>query len=129
MWPTPGSASETGIRGPGLGGLHVLAQDRPQNARPDQQAGRGRQAGSVHRHRQARTTQVPLAWSLVTTDRRRAPPRLHRHGSRDHHPRSSLPLLTSPRPGAAAAYTTLVSAETSVLCRNSQIAVVPPVLL
>jgi len=39
--------------------------------------------------------------SLVTTDRRRAVPRLRRHGGRDHHPRSSLPLLTSMPLGTA----------------------------
>src|ERR1700733_1874740 len=95
--------SEAGIRGPGLGGLHLLAQDRPQDARTDQQADRRHQAGSIHRYRQTRTAQVPPARSLVTTDRRRAPPRLHRHPSRDHHSRSPLSLLTSPHDPARGA--------------------------
>ncbi len=41
--------------------------------------------------------------------RRRAAPRLRRHGSRDHHPRSSLPLLTSPRDPARVAAVGLAS--------------------
>src|SRR5580698_2940541 len=52
------AAGEAGIRGPGLGGLHLLAQDRPQNAGADQQADRGCPARSLHRHRQARAAQV-----------------------------------------------------------------------
>src|SRR5580693_2466146 len=97
MRRTAAAPSEAGIRGPELGGLHLLAQDRPQDARTDQPADRRHQAGSIHRYRQTRTAQVPPAWGLVTADRRRAPPRLHRHRSRDHHSRSPISLLTSPR--------------------------------
>lgn len=57
----------------------------------------------LHRDRQARATQVPLARGVVEADRRRAPPCPPGHGQRDRDPRGSLSLLTAGPsvPGAA----------------------------
>ena len=63
------AAGEARIREPGLGGLHVLAPDRPQDAGADQQTHRGHQARSLCRHGQARAAQIPPARGLVATDR------------------------------------------------------------
>ena len=86
------AASEPALHAPSVGGLSILAGNRPRDPEAHQQTPRRSPTRSPRRHWETRTTEVRSRGRMVTAHHRRTPTRVRRNRDRNRRVASPLPL-------------------------------------